>query len=191
MMSKMIVKIWSSIIHRQSFTHKHISWCTKWTWNNCWSDLTEFYKTSGCTMCQRVCSTCRMQTSLQWARPASAAPAPIWTRPRTLRWAGAWCCHIRGEILNPLSNKCILLSGPTAFLYLHNYKLQHEVQCADVSWREVEHERRIPQRTGGSFGFSAADHSPFMMQSHQHLEFWRWRILKRCESKGLSRTLSL
>lgn len=64
-----------------------------------------------------------------------------------------------------------MASDPTAFLYLHNYKLEREVQFTDVSWREVEQKRRIPQGARGSFGVSAANHSPFVMQSDQHLEF--------------------
>lgn len=78
------------------------------------SDLSEFYGTSGCTVCQRVCSTCRMHMSLQWACPASAASAPIWTRPRTSACECARCCRIRTEILA----QCIPLLWATPQLRL-------------------------------------------------------------------------
>lgn len=63
------------------------------------SDKSEVYRSSCWTVCQRVCSTCRVHMSLQWARPASAASAPIRTRPRTLAGECAPCCRIRTEIL--------------------------------------------------------------------------------------------
>lgn len=186
---KITVKILSSIIHWNSFPRKHIIWSTKSNWKACfevmWQILSESYRTSGCAMCQRACSTCWVQTSLQWARPGSAASAPIWTRPRTLPWEGAWCCHVKTEILNHTAKnfKVFFHCAPPTFHYLHDYKLEHEVQFTDVSWREVEQERRIPRRTGSSFGFSAANHSPFVMQSDQHLEFWRWTSFKMCDIK--------
>lgn len=61
--------------------------------------MSEVYRGSCWTVCQRVCSTCRVHMSLQWARPASAASAPIRTRPRTLAGECAPCCRIRTEIL--------------------------------------------------------------------------------------------
>lgn len=57
--------------------------------------LPQLYRGSGCTVCQRACSTCRLHTSLQWARPASAASVPILTRPRTLPLERAWLCSTR------------------------------------------------------------------------------------------------
>lgn len=66
--------------------------------------------------------------------------------------------------------QCVRNPTPFAFFYLYDHKFKHEVKFADVSWWEVKKERRIPRRTGGSFGFSAANHSSVMMQSDQYLE---------------------
>lgn len=110
------------------------------------SAVSELYRASGCTVCQRVCSSCRLHMSLQWARPASAASAPIRTRPRTLPLERTWFCHTKEEqeYKNPQgshnTNKCSLFFGCEApkllfFFYLHDYELEHEVQLPDVSWR--------------------------------------------------------
>lgn len=66
-----------------------------WMPTMCSTRVSELDGGSGCTVCQRACSTCRLQTSLQWARPASAASAPIRTRPRTLPPKRTWFCHIK------------------------------------------------------------------------------------------------
>ena len=69
-------------------------------------------------------------------------------------------------------------------MYLHDNKLKQEGQLSDLSWRQVKQERRIPQSTGASFSFSAADHDSFIMQIDHHLVFCAHKDYK-CERKSI------
>ena len=73
----------------------------------------------------------------------------------------------------------------TSDLYLHDYELKHEGQLTDVSWRQVKQERSVPHSTGGSFSFSAADHSSLMKQIDHHLVFCTHPNVTKCGKKSI------
>lgn len=96
--------------------------------------MSEVYRSSCWTVCQRVCSTCKVHMSLQWARPASAASAPIRTRPRTLAGECAPCCRIRTKILF----QCVpVLSASPQLTYFFAFFLFLPAWLQARAWGEV------------------------------------------------------
>lgn len=147
--------------------------CTEFT--PCVSAL---YSGSGWMLCHRACSTCKLHMSLQWARPASAASAPMKTRPRTLLSECTWWLSNRQMLSIHKVHVIMWIVRSQSYSYLHDYELEHEGQLTDVSRRKVKQERSVPHSREASACFSAANHTSPMMQIDHHLIFCTQKIWK-------------